>query len=329
MNPYLMTVTFLMIMSFLTSSEVARFAQSALEEKCYETSHLALAAAEELKELSQIEEFRRKHEVVEKDDSPSKKEKTVQPRKTETTKRSAPLGINTSRPPNNARLNLYMLLHHEPPKGSPKEFSLYELTARLMRRLYKEEPFFQQVPAAEYRILDKLLEKKEETKTLTSPDELCHISMDDPQLQQIFYQMMKGRPSLLNFLTFDPIDITREQKRKINFMFAPALLIEEIFQDPKMSAKVLDCRTRFWTEILVQEEHRLERTKEQNKTRTDFKKELAKEMEHIFDEEHLNFEKYKTHVFDFTLGRPGTVLFFEDPLTDELIREKITLKETE
>ncbi len=198
------------------------------------------------------------------------------------------LGVNAARPPNNARLNLYALLHKEPHKNTPQEFSLYETTAKLMRILYSNEPFFQQIKDAEYLILDKLIEKKEET---------------------------------LTFATFDQTK-EQEQARKINFLFADPEILRAIFNDNPIAEKLIEQRDQIWEKIDYQEKHRTELTTGSN--RTDFSHEIKEVLDQVLTSANLNPERYKSHVFDYTLGKPGTLIFLKDPLTGNLHREKYT-----
>jgi hypothetical protein len=320
MNPYIYTVTFLLLMGFLTSSEVIRFTQNTLEHGCYVNFQNALVAAEELREYGHLEELRGE----ESENSQPKKKSTKRAQKAGG-KRIAKLNINSARPPNNSRLNIYSLLHKELHDKLPEEFSLYEVLARLMRSLYKEAPFFAEYPDIEYRLLDKLIEKKEATTHFETPDELCSLSFEDPQLQETFFQMLKGGkhgPSLLNYLTFDKINSTQKPSRKINFLFADPLILKAIFPNETIVEKLLSRREKIWAEILYQEEHRLEMN--ERKGRRDYAEELEKAIEEVLVSEGLDGIKYKTHIFDYTLGEPGTVIFIEDLLTKCLRREKFT-----
>jgi hypothetical protein len=319
MNPYLFTVTFLMMMSFLTSSEAIRFAQSTLENKCYLDSRDCFVAIEEVRELSHLQELRGLE-----NDTP--KHKPTSPKKSKPyTKKARALGVNAARPPNNSRLNIHTLLHKAPNKQLPKEFSLYEVCAKVMRALYKDESFFCEISDAEYHILDKLIEKKQETLHFTTPDQLGSVHFDDEALQKIFYHMLKGTknaPSLLNYLTFDPIDTG--QARKINLLFADPLIIKAIFPEGETAKKILARRDKIWEEIAYQEEHRLELVQAEGKGRQAFWDEIKKALEEVLASAGLKAEHYKSQVFDCTVGKPGSVIFLEDPHTGHLTREKYT-----
>ena len=318
MNPYLFTLTFLLLMSFLTSSEAVRFSQSTLEHATYKNSQGNLVAAEELQALSQLEELRRANgEKVEPSDP-----KPPSP-KNPSTKRIGRLRVNTSRPPNNSRLNLWKFVK-DPHKKLCNEFSLYELFARVMRKLYEKEAFFLDYPQAEYRILDKILEKSEEVLNFTHVDQLSGLQLDDSGLQKVLYMMLKGTKeatSLLHFITFDPLK-ARVQARKINLLFAEPTLLEAIFQNSAIVDKILVKREQIWAEILYQEAHRLEKPMEAYKGRKMFGDDLQAALQEVLAPEDLNFERYKSDVFDCTLSEPGTVIFIPDALTGQVIREK-------
>lgn len=323
MNPYLFTIAFLMMMSFLTSSEVIRYSKSSLDAHCFKNSCQYLVAAEEIRELSKLESLKKKKIVEE---TPDKDEEEQKPTKA---KKSAPyvkkigkLGINAARPPNNARLNFYTLLHKEPHKNTPQEFSLYETTAQLMRILYSNESFFQQIQDAEYLILDKLIEKKEETLTFATPDQLSTLLFEDENLQSLFIKMLKGTtkaPSLLNYITFD-LNSEQEQARKISFLFADPDILRAIFNGNPIAEKLIEQRDQIWEKIDYQEKHRTQLTTGSN--RTDFSTEIKEILDQVLSSANLNSEKYKSHVFDYTLGKPGTIIFLKDPLTGNLHREK-------
>jgi len=319
MNPYLFTITFLLMMSFLTSSEVMRFAQQSLENTCYFNSCSILEAAEESREYSHLEELR-----GEENKEPIKRERKNKKPKKEV-KRIPRLNISTARPPNSARINLYSLLHKEPHVQLPDEFVLYEVLARLMRSLYKEAAFFIQSPGSEYALLDKLIEKKEITASFTTVDEFCSLDLEDPQLQGVFFHMLKGTknaPSLLNYITFDKIDSPQKQARKINLLFADVKILRAMFPDASLADQLIAKRELIWQEILDQEKKYTQKTLTEGKNRTEFGQDLEAALKEVLLSAGLDFEKYKKHVFDCTLSEPGDVIFVEDPLTQEIRREK-------
>lgn len=329
MNPYLFTITFLLMIGLLTSSEAVRFSQQALEKHCYKEARIASTQFEELRALTQLEnlqnDVKRKmaSEAQDEDIAPDDDENPViKPPKSTPNKRAKALGVNAARPPNNSRLNFYTLLEKEPNISLPKEFSLYEVTARLMRALYKEEDFFK--PGVEYRLLDKLLEKKEEALSFTTPDQLCELSFDDESLQRVFYLMLKGTkksPSLLNYITFDSIHGT-EQARKINFMFVDPIIIHAIFPEGNTADLLLAKREAIWAEIEYQECNRGTIPKEAYKGRQLFSDDTKNALVDILTAAGFKAEKYKSQVFDCTLNKPGTVLFIEDSTTHLVSREK-------
>lgn len=323
MNSYFFTVTFLMMMSFLTSSEMIRFAENSIENHCYTSSLTVRVAAEELRELTHLENLRGEYTNSTPKKDPKKPKDKLSKSKDYVPKARA-LGVEAARPPNSARLNFYTLLNKIPSKELPKRFSLYEVCARVMKSLYKDEPFFQEINNAECRILDKLIEKKAETLKFTIPDQLSTIDLEDEKLQKIFYHMLKGTnkvPSLLNYITFDDAS-SHEQKRKINLLFADPLIIHAIFPQGDVAEKLLLRREEVWDRITYQEENRLKGGPDKQMRRIEYTKELQSVLDNTLLESGIKPEKYKSHVFDCTLGKPGTVIFLEDPLTHRLIREK-------
>ncbi len=313
MNPYLLTLTFLMLMSLLTSSEVVRFSQNSLGNHLHKQYQENLATSDTLKAYVGYDNFRlRKSDnedvaVEEEIEKPPPKPSTSIPR-------PASLEFNCARPPNNSRLNFYLLLNTQVPP------SLYEATARLMRNVYGNAYFFS--PNAEYRILDALIALKEETKEFVYPDEMSKLDLGDPELQAIFYSMLKGSeecPSLLNFITFDKVKY--HENKKVNLMFADPVVIESLINHHPTTESILKMRQTVWEEINDQEEHRLERTADECKGREILKKELAAEFRQILFDSGLDFKTYDK-IFDYSLGKMGTILFIEDPLTGFIQREK-------
>ncbi|MCH9626857.1 MAG: hypothetical protein S4CHLAM2_04880 [Chlamydiales bacterium] len=313
MNPYLITLTFLMLMSVLTSSEVARFSQGHIGSHFRAHYQESLATAEELRSFAALEDFRKdKVETVEE-----KNEKPRKPKKAPAIRRSASLKFNLSRPPNGSRLNMEALIHENAAKNYP--LSTYEVGARLMRHLYAEASFYR--PGDEYRILDALIALKEETTSFTTPDELSTLTFQDEALQYVFYSMLKGAegsPSLLHYLTYDP-----DKKSKVYLMFAAPCLIQALVENSQLTEKIVALRSTLWEEILDQEKNRLKRTKDQCKGRDDFKKEFKAKLKNLFDESGLQFDFFVPTVFDLGLGEMGSVLFIEDPDTGYVYREKL------
>lgn len=324
MNSYLCTITFLAIMGLLTSSEMIQHHASSFEKQCYKQSRTLLAATEEIRDLSQIEELLKSENP--KTDKPEPEEKDKSELKPE---RSSPkyikaLGVNMARPPNNSRLNLHTLLHKEPHQDLPEEFSLYQVTSRLIWNLYHEEPFFKIVHDAEYRILDKLIEKKEQTIHFTTPDQLSELNLEDEILQKVFYQMLKGTknaPSLLNYITFDKIDTT-EQKRKINLLFADSRIIHAIFPEGHTATQLLIRRAEVLDTIEYQKASKSELSATDYKGRRALAKELKLALEEVLNNAGFNARKYEANVFDYGLGKSGTILFIENSKTHTITREK-------
>lgn len=320
MNPYLLTLTFLMLMSVLTSSEVVRFSQNSLGNRLHNEYQESKDASETVRAHAALEDFRKHDPTVIDEVEKEKKPSAPQRKSSNSVRRSTSLGFNFARPPNNSRLNLYLLLHEEPHKDYP--LSLYETAARLMRILYGDAKFY--TPNAEYRVLDFLIEHKETTKDFSYPDELATMDLGEPELQAFFYCMLKGadeRPSLLDFITFDKEGLTRE-RRKINLMFADHRLIEALLNNSQMTENLLAARAALWEEILDQEAHRLERTKEECKGRNQIRNELIAAYKKILLEAGLDYEPQYKWVFDLGLGHLGNILFIEDPKTGFVRREK-------
>lgn len=324
MNSYFVTLVFLTLMGMLTSSEVVRFSQKSLGSHFFALQQEKMALFDELAAYGALDDFRldKKNEV--EDEIIQNEKPKRSPSKKNSLRRSASLKFNLSRPPNNSRLNLYPLLHNALGKnesGKKELFNRYETAARLMRSLYQGTYFF--FANAEYQILDKLIQLKDQTTSFQFPDELSSLDFQDPSLQNVLYLMLKGaegRPSLLNYVTFDnPANITPAQK-KINLLFASPTLIHALFENSLLADHVLSIRDAQWEEIFFQEAHRLQSTADKDKKRRDFKKELRKNICSLFLDSRI--PKKNLDLFDYSLGKYGNILFVEDEQTGFVYREK-------
>lgn len=318
MTPYLFTLTFLMMITCLTSSESVRFHHSMIEKNIYASANQTRFEREELSCLSDLDEIRGQ----ESEDPKKREPRKVKPPTTRA-KRYPALRINTARPPNNARLNLYALLHAEPNKNVPEEFSLYETCAALLRLLYSHASFFHEVPRLEYVLLDALCQKKEQCVQFSSPDELGSLVFEDPQLQAVFYRMLKGTKesdSLLDYITFDQQG-GKSQARKINLLFADPLILKAIFPKGQTAENLLARRELIWQEIAIQEAKRNELKPEQCDGRRGFAVKIAQMLDEVLIADGFDSKKYKGQVFDCTLGKSGTVLFHIDSETAGRTRE--------
>lgn len=309
MNPYLLTVTFLMLMSILTSTEVARFADASIERKIYTDYLETTCKADRKQAVGNFENFRQTYNKHEKPTPPPEPgvPKEVQEAKQEAS--PVPLRVDEERPPNNSRLNFYRLLYEPQPSSG---FSLYETAAELIRLLYRDAPFFRDVSGGEYRILNSLMEKKEEARDFSTPDELTTLALDE-ETQTLFYKMMKGEegfPSLLHFITFDKPNSTRGYK-KINLMYAPTEILACIFKNPRLLEEVVCLRNRLWREIRHQEEHRKNLVRSQSKGRKVFSEELTTDFKAILNRGGMD-EASNCEIFDFSLNKPGSVIFIKN-----------------
>lgn len=107
-----------------------------------------------------------------------------------------------------ARLNLWPLIQ----KGREEHQLLYETAARMLRIFYA--PLFERKSRFEYFFLDQLLKSAKTALQKESLFQMEKIAFQDPQLQLIYYKMLKGTkkwdlpqrigyPSLLDYIQFD------------------------------------------------------------------------------------------------------------------------------
>lgn len=316
MNPYLCTLTFLMLMSILTSSEVNRFSHTNFNNNLYKNYQKNSLVMEETIAQEKLEDFKASSIDSDKKIDPVEKEKQPKdPAKGDGDKKTA-LGFNMKRPPNNSRLNLYLLMHQD------EQHLLYDTMTRLIKKLYGESAFFQKRMGAANLILDSWIGQKEEMSDFAYADELCSIDLKNADLQTIVYHMFKGSEntsSLLDFVTFDS-NFSRETK-KINLLFANAALVESLLNDDRLSKSVLSLRDQVFSEILYQENHKKDTPKEHYKNRTDFKNELKLGFKQILVDRGLPIKTY-TKFFDFSLGKPGNILFIPDQKSGLMQRTK-------
>lgn len=306
----MLTITFLTLMAMLTSSQMQHTVNEGIKGAAY-SSYLALnqEAAKETARAA-FEDLRDK-----------KAESSAEPQQFKLEKKSykgksAPLNYDHARPPNNSRLNLYLLMSDDHPKAHP----LYETTAALLRSLYGGHTFFQEVPRAEYALLNTLIDHQEEAKSFFFADELGSLRFKEPKVQHLFYRMLKGSfdyPSLLHFITYDKNCNTNQ--KKVNFMFAPEEVLTALISDPICAEKLLAFRQALWQQIDEQEANRAQLSKEQVKNRTHFKNLLTDYFKEVANTE-------LSALFDFSLGKKGQIIFVEDPTTGIVSREKIMKK---
>lgn len=305
MNPLFFTLTFLTLIGILTSSELVQHARSTVQGEMIiasacqeEVTHNAIQRAL-FEDLSQEEAKERKPRLG-PSSSPQKKKKN-----------STRLNFNTFRPPNNSRLNFCLLIQEG-------DDFYYEVAARLMRNLYSETSYY--TPHVEYRILDALIQHKDEMINFCYPDEMCCIDLEDIRLQETFCAMLKGveAPSLLNFITCD--SNTNRNQKKINLLFASPELLEAIFDNVSLCARLDLLLKEVWASIdnethLVENDARL--------TRTKIRQTLTNRFDDLFGTVQLGNQEARKY-FDFTLGTRGNILFLTDPTTNLLTRKKLS-----
>lgn len=168
--------------------------------------------------------------------------------------------------PHNARLNLASLFKER--KNSNKDVrndQYYTIAVQLLNHLYKDCDFFQQVPHAEYALLDALLENAalsnqkecpEIQQRLSCADDLSMFQFEDPALQEIFYHILKGGeavkedrtvisyPSLLEFIIIEP----NRRKFKINVHYAPKELLSAVLNHSQAAEELVAVREALHTQ---------------------------------------------------------------------------------
>jgi hypothetical protein len=139
--------------------------------------------------------------------------------------------------PHCARLNLFPLVERDFKEAE----DLYEAAAKLLRVFYGEALFGKKV-RAEYKFLDACLKEARLQAMGEGSSALEKISLHDPQLQMMYYKMLKGTkkndllagvgyPSLLDY-----VKIERTASKICLFHAHPNLLA--VFFTPKGAAKL-------------------------------------------------------------------------------------------
>jgi hypothetical protein len=322
MHPLMLTLSFILLIALLVTAEVTSFVGNSTNDRGWRNYLFAEQAKKEEIAASSFHEIRTLiPEIVEKEPPPKPTPTPTKPGKS-SHRKSPALSFNTACPPNNSRLNFFHVLF------DGEESNTYEIAAELLRQLYGSSSYFRELGRVEYRLLEALKERKEETKDFSTPDELSSIVLNDGRLADVFHMLLKGgldqtgnrMPSLLNYITFDKS--AHGDQKKINLMFASKELILAALKDERLTAELLKEREALWLLILDQEEHRLEREKEDCLNRTQVKKQFQQVVERLLSSHGRDYEREKK-LFDFGLGKQGTVLFLKDEKTGYLIREKM------
>ncbi len=315
MNPLFITISFLMLMGVLTTSVVNNYVDSTFASTLYRSHCQTYALAQKEREKGRLHEYKvaayDAEDLARKKPRPEEK-KEEKPKKPPV--RSIDLNFNLCRPPDNSRFNLNLLLNKDDSKA---KITRYEIGAALLRHLYSEKPFFNEISHLEYHILDTLIAKKQ---NVTDPDLLPKLTFDDEGVQNAFYQMLTVTPSLLDYITF--YQPKHHGYYKINLMFASPELVAAIFNHPIVTQAILDYRQGLWGRILEEEAHRKELDSKQCLSKTDIKEMFTQRVAEILSRENLAIEPFEK-VCEFTLGKPGKVLFVTDPATGITLRQKL------
>jgi|GEM_PF-3295267 len=321
MYPLLFTTAFLMILSLFTSTQILEMKESGFQQKLYK-SHLASTqqmAAEEA--AAKFEIFVGEAAEVDGDD------KVIYGQTGEKEAHIGSLKLVGKRPANNARLNLYTVLHLPDLKLFPPTFSLKETAARLMRRLYGGHDFFESVPQAEYRILDALNALGEQTKNLRFTDELTTCDLGDERLQAILYEMIQGSslldgyPSLCDYVCFNPVSKGAHNRKKINLLYADKELLACLLPNRSVVNIVIQYRKQLLERLKEQERDRKKIKKEDGLGRREVERLVKNDLRVILEKEGLNFDYYR-RIFDCSLGQKGTLIHILDPTTQMTIHKK-------
>jgi len=170
-----------------------------------------------------------------------KKIKSDTPAQKGTGSPSAPKTFTSRRtfypPLENSKFNLSSLVKEE---GELALHPLYEPLAAFIHLLYQHCLLSKQSKkeGLEYKLLDALLKKARQNPNVV---DLSELYPDDPQLQRIYYKMLKGTnqysreegiPPLADFLSL------KKGGKAVNLSFASPALLEALF-GPKITTEIL------------------------------------------------------------------------------------------
>lgn len=313
MHPLILTFAFLMLMTTMVTTEMKRFV-SHISKDALNLDYLsARSTAERESTLSLFHAL--KDQTMTEKKKPTKKSRNNKEKKPKKPSPLRSLNYDLACPPNNARLNFYVVLIDD-------EKKLYEPAARLLRNLYGHTSFFQNDSLLEYKLLDALILKREEAKGFLFPDELAKIALEG-DLQTAFSQLLRGgfdeKGSRLVPLT-DYISFTNDCNENVNLLFASQPVLEAVLGNNQVVEKLLLLRSELWPQIIEQEENYKNMTV--GLTRTTIKKDLEKSFDSIVSEAGMDVVDFKKK-FDFSLGKAGNYLMTTDPETGLPIREKL------
>lgn len=317
----MITLTFLSLLGIMTTTEVRRYYDQSYGKVLYHSSKKIQEKVLLERAMAELEHFKAGdkecEDIIFDQPKPNPKKKSSLSRK-----RWRSLEFDEERPPNNSRLNLYLLLT-DPKTDHP--LSTYNIAARLLRALYGEEPFFNMAPQMENKILDELIiYHKDKVLTFLFPDELSELKIRNQDAQKAFYKVLKGSideeedfPSLLYYVTLD-----NEKHQKINFMFASQLLLEVIFEERQIYEPLLNWRDGMLKQMRKQEKESYTFSEDDFWGRKEIKEELRVVMETALTGAGKDPNPYFA-LFDLSLGKKGNVLFITDEKSGRITRDKI------
>jgi hypothetical protein len=142
------------------------------------------------------------------------------------------------------KLNIYALFEKN---GTNQRTLLYHTAARLIKILYGHTPFYKNsgIKDLEYRLLDAMLARGKGTS-------LSAIFPVDPQLNTLYYKMLKGTPHFeLQIAGYPPLGdylyIGAGKKKEIYFCFASLPLLQALLGEP-IAEEICAEEKKLWEE---------------------------------------------------------------------------------
>ncbi|MDR3624175.1 MAG: hypothetical protein P4L16_03425 [Chlamydiales bacterium] len=210
----------------------------------------------------------------------------------------------------NAKLNLKKVFN-EYSQGiqQMEKDGYYQVFIRLLDGLYGDHLFFNQNKNTSHRLAEALMEKitfkpDPHKIELKSTLDLASVDLKDVELQEVWYEVLKGTesrkddrskgayPSLLEFVTIEE----HHKKGIINIHFASVELLTALFKCEKAALEIIARR-----EYLHKQGERHTKSKKAFLVTEDFLKE--EDVRAILEEHHLHWEHYKSWL-DLGVRRP-------------------------
>lgn len=158
---------------------------------------------------------------------------------------------------------------------APEAAPMTELIKRLIALIFRSQPFYQKLLQERPNVVDELIgalrqanQQQPEKQRIRQVGRLIQIPLEDPVLQEFWYQLLRTNPADRTLLPFllqtsaeDALDkeqcvevsltryLNQANKKRIRVYLAPRLLLLAIFQDEIAVAEVVKLRRELFREV--------------------------------------------------------------------------------